>query len=351
MRCRCCMNDKPSVRKIQFDAEGICNYCRNYQKIESRLKDYQTLEKLFSERIDRIKGKHAYDAAVGISGGKDSVFVLYRLIHSYNLKVKAFTLDNGFLSDTARENIDMIVNEFGVEHEYITFDTAILRKFYRYSMKKWLVPCIACSYLGYATMINYASKIDAGICIHGRSPEQMLRSYGTDTFTPLVDAGLKSIREVDINRLYGELLQSIEKKIDKRLMQDIKGILFKDLKENDFREFVAYFLYHPYDEKEIVEFLQKETSWQKGENHYDCLVHNAAKYIYQCAEGRPHSLPEISVLVRSGKMSRQEAEQKLKDELLAEKPRDEIKRLCALAKINPGVLLFKAKLYRKLTKR
>lgn len=350
MKCRRCMNDG-SVRKIRFDSDGVCNYCRSYQKIESRLNDYETLEELFRERIDRIKGKHAYDAAVGLSGGKDSTFVLYQLIHRYNLKVKTFTLHNGFLSDAARENIDKTVKDFGVEHEYITFDNAILQKFYRYSMKKWLVPCIACSYLGYATMINYASKIDAGVCIHGRSPEQMLRSYGNDTFTSLVDAGLKNISEVDINSLYGELLTGIENKIDKRLMRDIKEILFKDLKENDFREFVAYFLYHTYDENEIVEFLQREIGWRKGENHYDCLIHNAAKYIYQCAEGRPHSLPEISVSVRSGKMTREEAEQRLASEVLTEKPRDEIKRLCGFAKINPTVLLLKAKLYRQLTKR
>lgn len=350
MKCRRCINDK-SVRKIGFDRDGVCNYCDSYRAVESGLNDYDTLEKLFRERIERVRGKHAYDAAVGISGGKDSVYVLYRLIHRYHLKVKAFTLDNGFFSDAARANIDKIVADFGVEHEYITFDTALLQKFYRYSVKKWLVPCIACSYLGYAAMINYASKIDAGVCIHGRSPEQMLRSYGTDTFTPLVDAGLKSISEVDIVGLYGELLKSIEDKIDKRLMRDIKGVLFEDVKENDFREFVAYFLYHPYDEREIVEFLQRETSWQKGENHYDCLVHNAAKYIYQCAEGRPHALPEISVSVRSGKISREEGEQRLKSEILTRKPKEEIKRLCKFARINSGVLLMKANLYRKLTKR
>lgn len=350
MKCRCCINDT-SVRKIQFDSQGVCNYCRSYQGIEDKLKDYEALEKLFCERIDNIKGKHSYDAAVGISGGKDSMFVLYQLVHRYNLKVKTFTLHNGFLSDSAKANIDKLVKEFGVEHEYITFDKALLKKFYHYSMKKWLVPCIACSYLGYATMINYASKIDAGLCIHGRSPEQMLRSYGTDTFTPLVDAGLKSIKDVDIPILYGELLKSIEDKVDKGLMQDIKGVLFQDLKGDDFREFVAYFLYHPYDEREIVEFMQKNTSWKAGENHYDCLVHNAAKYIYQRAEGRPHTLPEISVSVRSGKMTRSEAEQQLKDEILPEKPRDEIKSLCGLAKINPKLLLFKANIYRIITKR
>ncbi|MDE5885679.1 MAG: hypothetical protein K2H29_11480 [Oscillospiraceae bacterium] len=350
MRCHHCINDT-SVRKIQFNSDGVCNYCQSYQQIEAKLNDRQTLEKLFQERIDRIKGKHAYDATVGISGGKDSAFVLYELIHRYHLKVRAFTLHNGFLSDDARANIDKLVREFGVEHEYIEFDQAFLKRFYRYSMKKWLVPCIACSYLGYAAMINYTSKIDAGICIHGRSPEQMLRYYGYDTFTALVDAGLQSIKEIDICGLYRNLLDSIEDKVDKALMQDSREMLFRDLKDDDFREFVAYFLYHPYNQKEIVEFLQRNTSWHGGENHYDCLVHHATKYIYQCAEGRPHILPEISVLVRNGQLTKQEALEQVEKDMISEAPDEELKQLCGMVGINPKITLLKAKLYQKITEK
>ena len=348
MQCRHCINDT-SVRKIQFDPDGVCNYCRSYQQIESKLNDRQKLEKLFQERIDRIRGKYTYDAAVGISGGKDSMFVLHELTHRYRLKVKAFTMHNGFLSDEARANIDRMVQEFGVEHEYIEFDEEFLKKFYRYSMKKWLVPCIACSYIGYAAMINYTSRIDAGICIHGRSPEQMLRYYGNDTFTDLVDAGLKSIEEIDVSQLYKKLLGSVEDKVDKALMQDIRDMLFRDLNGEDFREFAAYFLYHPYNEKEIVEFLQKNTSWRAGENHYDCLVHHATKYIYQCAEGRPHILPELSVLVRNGQLTKQEALEQLEKNIIPEKPVEELNKLCGMVGVSPKMTLFKAKLYQKIT--
>lgn len=351
-KCNICINDM-SVRKISFNENDVCNYCENFSKIESQLNDYENLEKLFNERIDKIKGKYTYDVAVGISGGKDSVYVLYQLINKYHLKVKAFTLNNGFLSDEAKENINKIVKEFGVEHEYIEFDKELLKKFYRYSMKKWLVPCMACSYIGYATMINYTSKINAGMCIHGRSPEQMLRYFGNDTFTVLVEAGLNSINDININQLYTDLLKNIESKVDKNLMNDIKEMLFKDTKGKDFREFVSYFLYHPYNEKEIIEFLQKNTSWRvrANYNHYDCLIHNATKYIYQCAEGRPHTLPEISVLVRNKNITKQEAEEKLKSEIITEKPTDELNLLCDFVNLNPNSILLKAKIYNKVIKK
>lgn len=347
--CRICVNDS-SVRNIRFNKEGVCNFCENYLNEKEKLKDYDKLETLFTERIEKIKGKHRYDAAVGISGGKDSVFVLYELKEKYDLNIKAFTMNNGFLSDEARHNIDKIVKEFDVEHEYIDFDKELLQRFYRYSVKKWLVPCIACSYIGYASMINLALKIDAGMIVHGRSPEQMFRAYNEDVFSSLIVAGLKRAGEVDLDELYLNLLSKIDTKMDKKLRTEVKEMLFKDVKGTDFREFVAYFLYHPYDEEKIVKFLREKTSWQVGAeyNHYDCRIHHATKYIYQCAEGRAHSMPELSFLVRDGQISKEEAKKRLQSELLSEKPQSEMDELFDYIGKKEGGTLLKAKLYNKV---
>lgn len=351
-QCVRCINDT-TVRKIKFSKDGLCNYCSNYDKIKDKINDYSYLQSLFEERINNVRGKFNYDVALGISGGKDSIFVLYELVKKYGLKVKTFTLNNGFLSDSAICNIDRLVKEFDVEHEYINFDSELLKRFYRYSMKKWLTPCIACSYLGYATMINYTAKINAGICIHGRSPQQMLRYYGEDVFTELVNAGLKPLQEPDVNLLYGNLLKSIENKVDKKLMAEIKGILLKDTEGNNLREFLSYFLYHKYDEKEIVDFLSENTSWKPKTDydHYDCKIHNAAHYIYQCAEGRPHCLPEISYLVRNGNEEKQAAINKVSDKYYKKPPEEEIKLLCDFVKLKPAIIFAKAKIYKKFVKK
>ena len=343
-RCTLCLNDE-TVRNIRFNKEGLCNFCEAYLRDRDRLTDYDRLKSLFEERIGIVRGKHAYDAAVGISGGKDSVFVLYELTHRYNLHVKAFTMNNGFLSEEAKKNIDRLVKEFGVEHEYIDFDRSLLKSFYAYSIKKWLVPCVACSYIGYASMINLASRIDAGMIVHGRSPEQMFRAYDEDVFSELVGAGLSSVKELDLQSLYTELLGKIDEKLDKNLRDEVNKALFQDVKGDDFREFVAYFLYHPYDEKEIVSFLRKNTSWLVGEH---CRIHPATKYIYQCAEGRPHILPEISFLVRDGKLTRDEAKKILAGEFLHEKPKEEMKELFNYIGKSEVPTRIKAEIYNKV---
>lgn len=350
--CKICLNDD-SVRNIRFNKEGICNFCELYLKDKDKLTDYGKLQNLFQERIDKVRGKHAYDVAVGISGGKDSVFVLYELKKRYNLKIKAFTMNNGFLSDEAKKNIDELVSDFEVEHEYITFDESMLRKFYAYSVKKWLVPCVACSYIGYASMINFASKIDAGMIVHGRSPEQMFRQYGEDVFTDLVNAGLTSIHDLDLEALYSKLLGLIDDKLDNKLREDVKKMLFADIDKNDFREFVAYFLYHPYDEKKIVKFLKENTAWKVGENysHYDCRIHPATKYIYQCAEGRPHILPEVSFLIRDGQITKEEAIERLEKDKLSIKPKKEMDELFGYIKKNEKITLLKAELYKRVIKK
>ncbi|MBR4100391.1 MAG: hypothetical protein IKK51_00760 [Oscillospiraceae bacterium] len=351
-KCTRCLNDG-TVRRMKLDENGVCGYCKSYERIESQLSDREHLQKLFCERIERVRGKYTYDAALGISGGKDSVFVLHELVRRYGLKVKTFTMLNGFFSEDARKNVDRLVQEFGVEHEYIEFDPALLRRFFRYSMQHWLTPCVACSYLGYAAMINYTTRINAGLCIHGRSPQQMLRYYGDDVFTPLVDAGLKPVDEVDVNALYAQLLASIEERMDSTLLQDVKGMLYQGIAEGDFREFVPYFLYHPYDEQSIVRFLRENTGWVTDEkyDHYDCLVHNAAHYIYQCAEGRPHCLPEVSVLVRSGKLTREEGMRLVQAAHYAEKPQEELKFLCDTVGLKAAPILLKAGIYKRFVKK
>ena len=347
--CTCCVNDK-TVKHIHFSKDGKCNFCDTYEKYKDQLHDYENLEKLFLKKIDR-KGNYDYDAVVGFSGGKDSTYVLYRLVHDYKLKVKAFTLDNGFMSKEARTKIDRLVKELGVEHEYVVCDNSILKDMYHSIVSKYLSPCIACSILGYAVMINYASKMNAKVCIHGRSFYQMFRNFSTDVddiFKPLIEAGLKD-EEIDFNQLYSVIIDKIDLLVDKKLASRVKNELLRDGKEKGFRDFVAYFLYHPYDQKEIVSFLEQNTSWrvESEEEHFDCQIHHGALYLKNMMARRNHLMPEYSVMVREGVMSKEEAKAKMNQVIDKEVAESELKDLCKYANINYKKLMFKAKLYSK----
>ena len=181
----------------------------------------------------------------------------------------------------------------------------------------------------------------------------MLRYYGDDVFTSLVDAGLKSVHDINVSELYNGLLSSIEHRMDEELLNDVKRMLYNGIEPGDFREFVSYFLYHSYDEGSIVKFLRENTGWTTDDkyDHYDCRIHNAAHYIYQCAEGRPHCLPEISVLVRSGKLSREEGMAVVRSERYDTKPKEELKLLCDTVGLKPAPILLKAGIYNHFVKK
>ncbi|MBQ3420882.1 MAG: hypothetical protein IJH34_04300, partial [Romboutsia sp.] len=312
-RCTRCINDK-TVLNIKFDENGVCNFCNEYDKLQNHLNDID-LEKIWQGKISRIKGKYKYDAAVGLSGGKDSVYILYQLVKKYNLKVKTFTMDNGFLTDMAKERIDKIVKELGVEHEYITFEKEDLKKVYKLSMRKTFAPCSGCSYMGYTMMIEFAAKNEIPLVIHGRSKPQMfraLREKSNDPFMILLKEGLKPLDEQeDIEKTYDRVLLKCKDVLGEELSKYMENSLSL-MKEKEIKcEFLSYFLYHDYDEEEVFKFLESNTSWKRPINtrssHFDCGIHDATAYLYQQVELRPHILPELSVMIREGTISREEA--------------------------------------------
>jgi len=103
--CKKCVNDI-SISGISFNSKGICNFCEEYKRIKPIISDYNSLEKLWKGRIEKYKGIGEYDALVGLSGGKDSTYILYQLINKYKLKVKAWTIDQGFLTKWSKERIE-----------------------------------------------------------------------------------------------------------------------------------------------------------------------------------------------------------------------------------------------------
>mgnify|MGYP000630771079 CR=1 FL=1 len=104
--------------EITFDEEGICNYCKEYKSI-----NYKG-EKLFVELLDKhINKGRKYDCQVPISGGRDSTYVLYKMKEKYKMNVLAFNYDNGFVSQQARENIELLLskmlNECQLKHKIL----------------------------------------------------------------------------------------------------------------------------------------------------------------------------------------------------------------------------------------
>lgn len=323
--CTRCINDN-TVTDIAFDVDGICNYCQEFERIAAQLVDYPRLQELWQDRLSMKPSPEGdYDVLLGISGGKDSTYVLYHLKKTYGLRVKTFTLNNGFLTSWAREKIKKVITILDVDHEYVDLPREKIKTLYEISMRYTGAPCLGCAVFGYTMTVSLAQKQRIPIAVHGRSHTQMFRylmeNGGSDAFAAFIYAGLKPRQEVDLNLLYESIWQNMRKSFPRSVVNAIEDHFPKRGSKDSAVEFLPYFLYHPYDKHEIISFLNENIDYGLSVDtdvfaHLDCEVHDAAGYLKELTLGRPSTMPEISVLVRAGKMTREQGIDKLRADSL-----------------------------------
>jgi len=130
-RCKSCLLPE-TFPGIVF-SESSCNVCHNYEKqlITKNLSDLRlTLEKNSQNPSQNI--------LVGLSGGRDSSFVLHTLVKELGLNVKAFTYDWGMVTDLARRNQSRLCGDLDVEHILVAADIKTKRDNIRKNIEAWL---------------------------------------------------------------------------------------------------------------------------------------------------------------------------------------------------------------------
>lgn len=113
-RCSHCILSE-NFPRIRFDINGVCNFCNDELLYSTDPDEIEAARIEVGNLISTYKGKSEYDAILCYSGGKDSTFTLKLAVEKYNLKVLAFTLDNGFISPSAFKNIETVVNKLKVD--------------------------------------------------------------------------------------------------------------------------------------------------------------------------------------------------------------------------------------------
>src|SRR5687768_17450425 len=114
--CARCVMDT-TADDIQFAADGTCNYCAEFlARLQAARTELDRNPHRFDELVARIKA-HArskeYDCVMGVSGGVDSSYALYRAVKA-GLRPLAVHLDNGWNSELASHNIANLVSTLGV---------------------------------------------------------------------------------------------------------------------------------------------------------------------------------------------------------------------------------------------
>ncbi|MFC1948649.1 hypothetical protein ACFLW0_00510 [Chloroflexota bacterium] len=100
---------------IKYDEEGICNYCLEHKPLQVLGED--ALNNKIAYYRSRNGGE--YNCVIPISGGRDSTFVLHQMVKKYKMKVITITVDSGFILPEGFHNIETVTKALNVPHVWL----------------------------------------------------------------------------------------------------------------------------------------------------------------------------------------------------------------------------------------
>jgi hypothetical protein len=311
------------MARVRLDGSGLCNYCRYWERNRGDLLAAHGDRTRLLERFQRFPGRGEYDVAVGLSGGKDSTYVLHRLLSEYPVRLLSVTYDNEFLSGYATESVHSIVGAAGVEHQIHRPDREALRAFYRATTMRLGDPCVACSISGYVYAIKACAERGVPFFVHGRSPMQMFRSAYRGSRDPGLMTVRQSLQGYRPDRLRARyrllgwklraLLRAIEPDAEtrRRIFRTFFDVPLS--RGHAVPEFVGFFLFEPYDEESIKRYLEsRRTGYRRPDKdvplgHADCRIHDVCDHLFRLQHGVSKSRFEMAMMCREGLMGVEEA--------------------------------------------
>lgn len=293
----CLLTEK--LEGVVIEDNGKCNYCNNYKIFKPFGEDALVME------LNKAKRKNAkYDVLVPISGGKDSTYILYLATKIYNLKVLAFTYDNGLFSELALENIKNTVEEVGCEHFFYKPDQEVLKRIYK------------------DTLIS--SGEICGVC--GIGIMHSIQKVSEDHNIPLILLGHAPTEEGSFSseNIYDyKRLKTILKKSENFKASEINDFLiypkldyikiYLKTKLNKFGKKINPLYYLPaISDDEMAVVLKREMNWKDStENqfskHFDCIAEPLTNYIRENRLGKSRRIFQLSNMIRNGEISKNEA--------------------------------------------
>ncbi len=310
---------------ISFNEENVCNYCLNYKKTE-----VFGIDKL-KEFIEKKRDKNnKYDAIVALSGGRDSTYSLWYYVRKMNLRVIAYTIDNGFIPEHTWKNIKRAVQILGVDHiitkhNYLkkSVKPVLLSFIKKPSPSMVSILCLGCR-IGFVEGVwKTARKYNIPLVLAGGGEPEV--SFATAFFTTTDDRLKKML--LLFYGFFKEFLSNprylVNIRIPYLMIKEylynyapypiVKKIIYPQL------EYYSLFRFIYWDEEEIMNIITKELKWEKYKFseaawRSDCKLNLLKNYFYYNLLGFSKNDELAANLVRQGKIKREKALERVKKE-------------------------------------
>ncbi|MDO5307320.1 MAG: N-acetyl sugar amidotransferase [bacterium] len=165
--CKKCL--QPNTRPgIVFNEDGICGAC--LWEEEKKKINWKKREQELQDIADRAKcrAKGAYDAVIGVSGGKDSTFQAFYAKEILGLRVLCVNSEPADITPIGMHNIENLKNH-GFEVISINPNRKLTEKLMRHDFLKYGNPIKCTEYALYASAYIIANKFNIPLIIQGEN--------------------------------------------------------------------------------------------------------------------------------------------------------------------------------------
>lgn len=301
---RCCQDT--TVPNITFDEKGVCNYCDFHdwmcELFPNGEKGKQILSKLFDEVKRKGKGKK-YDCVAGISGGRDSIYLLYFLVKIWGLRPLAVHFNDGFDNPIAGENMINACRILGVELRTITSDWREAKQL-KIDFLKASTPD-----LNMGTDIGIASSLYSVAAKENLKYVFIGQSFRTEGIKPLTWSFFDGDYLRNVHYQFSDLPLRKWQPYDAGFNLGVKELFYYTVIKGIHTYTPLY--YWDYIRPEAQKIIETELEWEyPGAHYFDDLYHSLIKYVHRVKFNIDMNMNSDAALVRSGFMDREEAVQR-----------------------------------------
>ncbi len=303
---------------IEFDEEGVCNYCRHY----TIKNDPKPIDELYDLVAPYRRSDGKPDCLVPFSGGRDSTFTLHIVKKVLDLNPIAFTYDWGMVNDLARRNASRVCGKLKVEHIFRAADLWWKRENVRKNVVAWLhkphLGMVPLFMAGDKLFFYYTEQIkrQTGIRLNiwGANPLE-----NTDFKVGFLGVppdphkkriySLSAARQARLFANAALIMAGNPRYVNRSLLDSARGFAWRCILPH--RDYVHLFDYYRWDEQEI-EALLREYDWEKAvDTESTWRIGDATapfyNYVYCTIAGFSEHDTFRSNQIREGAMTRDEA--------------------------------------------
>lgn len=308
-RCTRCLLPE-THETIVFDADGVCNICRNVEYKQTSI-DWTARKKDLDVLIEKYRGQYDYDCIVPFSGGKDSTWTLYYLVKEYGIKPLVVRFDHGFLRPNLQDNTQKVLRNLGVDFHHFTPNWKVVRKLMLQSFLEKGDFCWHCHTGIFSYPMWVAIRYNVPLIFWGEPSSEYTAYYGYDQAEEVDEKRFN--RYVNLGITAQDMNVRLEGGADERDLKPFTYPPLKELRRIGYRS-VCLGSFVPWDVKTQSKVIETELGWQGDEvenvppayryEKIECYLQGVRDYIKYIKRGYTRPTHLASIDIRGNRLDR-----------------------------------------------